>query len=564
MTPSVSVVLVNLDGAEHLPDCLDSLRAQDYPADRLEVVLVDNGSTDGSLELLADRYPWVRVLAMGRNTGFAPAVNEGARAASGECIALLNNDMRADPGWVRALAEAYDPAGGVVCVAGQILSWDGTEIDFVEGTVNFYGMGNQVAFGRPRNDVEVRDGADLLFACGGSMLVGRDVWLDVGGFDEGFFAYFEDIDLGWRLNLLGHTVRLAAGARSFHRLHGTSSRFPDHQRLFLYERNSLRLILKNYGDGLLPRALAPALLLTAKRAGVRSGLDAAPYRIGGDREPTEEVPRVALAHLHALLAICDDLDDILAKRQAVQQRRRRTDDELSHLFVRPMQPVPDEPSYVAVQQRLVELFDLDRTFAHQRATLVVAPSAASDRVHDIATALDDLAAVEVVDGERLLSAGEVADVVLVDPRSWWPALGRVPGLVVALLPDPAVDVDGGLLDAADVFLCRSDSDAGTWAKTLAERSREAPVVLVVTDAAGVGPLRGLVREPWTVKSRRARRWTEDARLALEQQRQRTAELAAVVAAQEAKLDQIRRVPGYRVLKAGLERLERARARRGPR
>ena len=90
---------------------------------------------------------------------------------------------------------------------------------------------------------------------------------------------------------------LAAGARSYHRLHGTSSRFPDHQRMFLYERNSLRLIMKNFGDGLLPRTLAPALLLTAKRAGVRTGLDGAPYRIGGDREPTEEVPRLALAHL---------------------------------------------------------------------------------------------------------------------------------------------------------------------------------------------------------------------------------------------------------------------------
>src|SRR5439155_14283775 len=140
--------------------------------------------------------------------------------------------------------------------------------------------------------------------------------------------------------------------------------------------------------------------LMAKRAGVPVAPDAAPYRIGGDRDPTEEVPRLALAHLHALLSVSDDLDELLAKRAAVQRRRCRTDDELSHLFVRPMQPVPDEPSYVAVQQRLVELFDLDRTFAHQRATLVVAPSAASDNVHDIASALDDLAAVEVVDDER--------------------------------------------------------------------------------------------------------------------------------------------------------------------
>src|SRR5438067_6146434 len=208
--------------------------------------------------------------------------------------------------------------------------------------------------------------------------------------------------------------------------------------MFLYERNSLRLIMINYGDGLLPRALAPALLLTAKRAGVRIGLDGAPYRIGGDREPTEEVPRLALAHLHALLSTCDDLEDILAKRAAVQERRRRTDDELLHLFVRPMQPVPDEPSYVEVQHRLVSLFELDRTFEERRATLVVAPSTASPRVKAMASALDDLAGVEVAgDSARFLALVEVADLVIVDAGSWSPALRHTAGLVVVDLPDPA-------------------------------------------------------------------------------------------------------------------------------
>jgi GT2 family glycosyltransferase len=316
---SVSVLLVNLNGADHLGPCLDSMAAQDYPDDLWEMVVVDNGSTDGSRDLLASRYPWVKVLAQDTNLGFAPAVNLAAAAVASDCIVLLNNDMRAAPDWLSRMAEAYDPDNGVVCVGGQILSWDGSRLDFGDSSMNFYGMGQQPGFGRPVDRVEVHDGQELLFACGGSMLVGRRLFLDVGGFDPGFFAYFEDVDFGWRLWVLGYKVRLATQARTFHRHHGTSSRFPDHQRVLLYERNAMRAILKNYDDRHLGQVLGPALLLAAKRAGVRTRLDRAAYHIGGDTHPTEEVPRVAMAHLHAIIDVVDDLDDLMRQRTLIQR-----------------------------------------------------------------------------------------------------------------------------------------------------------------------------------------------------------------------------------------------------
>ena len=137
--PSVAIVIPNWNGVQHLPDCLDSVDSLEYPRDRYEVILVDNGSTDSSLELVEREYPWVRIVKRSENLGFAAASNAGASAATAECVAFLNNDMRVDSNWLTELVAAYDPQEGYVCVAGTILSWDGTRIDFVDGLINFFG-----------------------------------------------------------------------------------------------------------------------------------------------------------------------------------------------------------------------------------------------------------------------------------------------------------------------------------------------------------------------------------------------------------------------------------------
>lgn len=520
-TRSVTVVLVNLNGADYLGPCLDSLKAQDYPADLVEVVVVDNGSTDGSRELLAGRYPWVKVLAQDSNLGFAPAVDLAAAAVATDCIALLNNDMRAAPDWLSRLVEAYDPDDGVVCVGGQILSWDGSQLDFAHGAMNFYGMGRQLGFGRPAERVEVRDGQELLFACGGSMLVGRQLFLDVGGFDPGFFAYFEDVDLGWRLWVLGYRVRLAARARTYHRHQGTSSRFPEHQRVLLYERNALRAIIKNYDDEHLQRVLGPALLLVAKRAGVRTELDRTAYAIGEDAAPTEEVPRLAMAHLHAVIDVVDDLDELLRQRTLIQRARRRDDAEIVARFGRPLQPVLAQPEFVAAHERVVSVFGLDRVFERRQATrvLVVSNEAIVDkmsgpaiRAWEIAKALAKSVQVLVAVPEPTIKAAEgvvtavygdaaalhdlaqSADIVLIQGYALrrYPFLGALPAILIADLYDPwlfenlelhrehvAADralagdasVINELLDRGDFFICASERQRDYWLGMLAGRGR---------------------------------------------------------------------------------------------
>jgi GT2 family glycosyltransferase/glycosyltransferase involved in cell wall biosynthesis/SAM-dependent methyltransferase len=519
--PTVSVVLVNLNGADHLPDCLDSLAAQDYPAGRLDVLLVDNASTDGSLELLQERYPWVSVLRQDHNTGFAPAVNIGARASDADFLVLLNNDARCEPDFVRQLVAKVDRSTGTVCVGARILSWDGSTVDFVDGAVNYYGMGQQLGYGKPTSEVPVEDGAELLFACGGAMLVDRETYLNLGGLDDAFFAYFEDVDFGWRLWVTGFRVVLAADAIAYHRMHGTSSRFPLHQRYLLYERNALRMILKNYGDESLEKVLAPALMLTVKRALLRGALPRSPYDIGGDTAETELVSRLALAHIHAIGDVIDDLDGVMEARALVQRARRRPDSEILPLFKRPMWPVMDDGEYVRVSEAVARAFGLAdlTTGASGSRALVVCNDGIAERMSgpairavEIAKALaascDAVLAVPTkpevevegvtvavfTDEADLRRLADASDVVVFQGYTLqaMPTLADTSAVLVADLYDPwlfeNIELHTGLrggdavlradaavlntvLDECDFFVCASERQRDYWLGMLAGRHR---------------------------------------------------------------------------------------------
>lgn len=517
--PSVGVIIVNLDGAQHLPTCLDSLAAQDYPRGLVEVVVVDNGSTDGSRELLDRDYAWVRVLAQESNLGFAPAVDIGVRAVETDCVALLNNDMRVEPNWLTELVRLYEPGAGVPCVGGQILSWDGESVDFAQSGLNFIGMGVQVNFGRPRESVEVRDGQELLFACGGAMLVERATYINSGGFDPRFFAYFEDVDFGWRLWILGFRVRLAAKAVSYHRHHGTSARFPEHQRVLLLERNALRSMIKNYDHDQLGTVLGPSVLLLAQRAISRGNLERAPYDIGAQAEATEVVDRVALAHLHAVGDVIDDLPRLLGQREDIQRARRRGDEEILERFGRPFDPPVADDSYLQAQEKVVTGFALDDHFerrAAKRLVILVGDVGQNDqhsrsRALEIAQSLSRTIEVRLAaptpwsgntgsvvpevyaDGDELRALVDSADVVLVQAHvlDHHPWLAGASAVLVADLYDPMILEDVGpargregrqarrvglaslhdLLEHCDFFICASEHQRDYWLGILSARGR---------------------------------------------------------------------------------------------
>jgi GT2 family glycosyltransferase len=256
---SISVIIPNWNGAAHLPTCLDSLRKQTYQEWR--IIVVDNGSEDGSSELLADRYPEVQVIALPQNRGFAGAVNVGIEASDDPMIALLNNDTEVDSGWLAALAramEAYPQAGSI---ASKILLFDRRNTFHSAG--DYYRTdgipGNRGVW---QEDREQYDRDEMIFgACAGAAAYRRSMLEDIGLFDESFFAFCEDVDLAWRAQLGGYKCLYAPQAVVYHRLSATGG---GTTASYFTGRNTVWVIARNYPQSLLRRNWSKVLLAQAR------------------------------------------------------------------------------------------------------------------------------------------------------------------------------------------------------------------------------------------------------------------------------------------------------------
>jgi GT2 family glycosyltransferase len=259
----VSVVLLSWNGRHHLEHCLPALEAQEPPGCEWEVLLLDNGSADGTARWVSEHYPRVRLVESPVNLGFCAGNNRLVAAAEGDAVVFLNNDTRPEPGWLRALVAAYAGApGDVAAVSGRIVDWAGERLDFARGVLTFDGHAFQQDFGRPLGEVTLpAAGTELLFPCGGNVIVRKSSFLEAGGFDEEYFAYLEDVDLGWRLWAGGERVLFAPEAVVHHRSMATSELLGTYHRGFLFERNAFLTAYKNYQDGIWEQ-LMPAVLLT--------------------------------------------------------------------------------------------------------------------------------------------------------------------------------------------------------------------------------------------------------------------------------------------------------------
>jgi len=245
--PAVSVVIPNWNGRRWLPGCLAALAAQQLaPA---EVIVVDNGSDDDSLAYLHDEHPGVRVLAIGTNTGFAHAANRGIAAAGSELVALINTDVELEPDWLRVTCPPLCEDPRVAAVACKMLQLDDRRAIYDAGDV-LRRDGACVQRGRfERDDGRFDTPGDVFGACAGAALYRRGAVLAVGGFDERYFAYLEDVDLALTLRRAGWRCRYVP-AVALHAGEGSSPRPGAHH--FYVQRNTLLLIAKAFPVRWLP------------------------------------------------------------------------------------------------------------------------------------------------------------------------------------------------------------------------------------------------------------------------------------------------------------------------
>jgi GT2 family glycosyltransferase len=275
---SAAAVIPNWNGRGWLPRCLASVDAQTLPF--AEVIVVDNGSTDGSLDYLAAEHPGVRVVELRENTGFAHAANRGIEAAGAEAVALLNTDVELEPAWHERMLAALDAHPGAASVACKMTDLDDPERIYDAGDfLRRDGVAEQR--GRFGRDSGYDTPGEAFSACAGAALYRRAAVLDAGGFDERYFAYLEDVELGLRLRLAGHACRYEP-ALARHAGSGSAAALADGP-LALVERNTLLLVARHFPARWLPyvayRQLGwawHALRERRLRAHVRGARDALP------------------------------------------------------------------------------------------------------------------------------------------------------------------------------------------------------------------------------------------------------------------------------------------------
>lgn len=383
----VSVVIVNFRGTDDTLECVARLNDVDWPTDQLEIVIVENGSGDDSetrLRAALGDQKNVTLIVSPDNLGFTGGSNLGAKKARGEFVAFLNNDAKPSVDWIRAALGQFAVSPKVAAVGSKVLDWEGKAIDFVQGSLTWFGMGykdrvteiDTGEFDTPR---------DILFGTGSALFVRKAIFHEVGGFDERLFMFYDDVDLGWRLNLLGYRVRFAPESVVYHKHHGSMKSFGEYREMYLLERNALILLFKNLDDNSLAKFLPGALALLARRAVAKSGLDSEMFDIrrftGAADEFERDTPvnKDTVAGLFALDQFVQELPSLQQTRDELQSQRQRTDGDLFRLFGDIFKPLFSDSYFLDGLHSIVDAFGIVE-HTQRRHILVITGDAIGEKM----------------------------------------------------------------------------------------------------------------------------------------------------------------------------------------
>ena len=312
MPPRVTVVIPNWNGARLLKLCLGSLRDQSFRD--FETLLVDSGSTDGSLDFVAGNFPEVKTIALRENPGFSGAVNAGIRASGTEFVALLNNDTEQDPGWLEALVRAADshPESGLF--ASKLVDFHNRRVlDGAGDVMRLSGLPYRLGHGE-RDRGRFDQPGYVFGACAAAALYRKDMLDEIGHFDEDFVSYCEDGDLSFRAQLAGYSCFYAPSAVVYHMGSASTGGKRSATATRLGTRNSFSLLVKN-----LPLSAMPHIL---------------PFFVVGQlgRLLTAAATGSLRAHLEGVAGAVRHLPLMLGKRSEIQKRRRISDAEVRRLL----------------------------------------------------------------------------------------------------------------------------------------------------------------------------------------------------------------------------------------
>ncbi len=269
--PFVSIVILNYNGEGLLGPCMDSVMKSRYL--NFEIIVVDNASTDASIAEITRKsssYANLSIVKNNYNFGFAEGNNIGAKHAKGDFLVFINNDTEVATDWLDHLVRTAidDPFVGIVLPR---VVWDASPEGLLVGNVDRFGNTVLVdmhsrAASREHSIVEGSNLSDRLsevetIASGPAFLIKRKVWEEVGGFDPKYFIYAEDIDLSWRVKLLGYKTTVSKGSFVRHGVAGTTRKLRLDERRYLTYRNTIRTLVKDYSTGTLPKVMPPFLVI---------------------------------------------------------------------------------------------------------------------------------------------------------------------------------------------------------------------------------------------------------------------------------------------------------------
>ncbi len=311
--PLVSIVVLNYNGKGLLEKFLPSIRNLSYQ--NKEIIIVDNASSDGSIDFLKNNYPHFKIIINKENLGTAEASNIGARYAQGKYIFFISNDMELDKEILNYMIEKIenDPQVGICTCKMKRITENGEKLDLLDSL-----GGNIDIFGFPvaRGFNEIDRGqfgffTEVFFSFGGAMLIRKEIFEQLEGYDSKTFTLGDDIDLSWRLRLLGHKVVVEPKAYLYHRVSATlGTLYGRSHKRFLSEKNILRALLKNYS--------VPSLFLILPLYLLILSGEMVFFLVLGKFS-------LALSGIKAINENIKELPDILVKRNKIQSQRKIND-----------------------------------------------------------------------------------------------------------------------------------------------------------------------------------------------------------------------------------------------